>query len=80
MIYKLKIKEPSFQVTANLDERVKTSKNKLVVKQPTLYKLRPKPNGLVINTSKNNVILKTENGNLIILKYSQGTAVYKQTG
>lgn len=76
---KLKIKESNFSVTANIDERIKTSKNKLVVKQPSVYKLRPKPNGLVINTSKNNTIYKTENGSGIILKLTQETAVYKQT-
>lgn len=79
MTNKLKIKEASFQVTSALDERIKTSKNKLVVKQSPVYKLRPKPNGLVINTSKNNAVYKTENGSGIILKLSQGTAVYKQT-
>ena len=50
---KLKIRESNFSVTASVDERIKTTKNKLVVKRPTTIKLRPsdKKNKLAIKSS-----------------------------
>lgn len=38
---KIKIRESNFSITASIDERIKTTKNKLVVKRPTATKLRP---------------------------------------
>ena len=75
---KLKIKEQSFQITANIDERIKTSKNKLLVKKPNIITIRPKPNGIVLNQRKDTDVYKQDNGAAILLKRSDGTAVYKQ--
>lgn len=78
MIYKLLVKEQSFVVAANIDEYIKTQKNKLIVKQSTKFTLRPKPGGLIINPSKNNVVLKHDQGLRVSLKKTDQTAVYKQ--
>ena len=78
MIYKLLVKEQSFVVTANIDERIKTRKNKLVIKQSPKYALRPKPGGLIINTSTNSVIFKQEQTQAISIQKFNQTAVYKQ--
>ena len=75
---KLKIKEQSFQITANIDERIKTSKNKLLIKKPNIMTIRPKPNGIVLNQLKDVDVYKQDNGAAILLKRSDGTAVYKQ--
>ena len=78
MIYKLLVKEQSFVVAANIDEYIKTQKNKLIVKQSTKFTLRPKPGGLIINPSKSNVVLKHDQGLRVSLKKTDQTAVYKQ--
>jgi|688.fasta_scaffold00157_52 hypothetical protein len=75
---KLKIKEQSYQITANIDERIKTSKNKLLVKKPNIITIRPKPNGIVLNQLKDVDVYKQDNGSAILLKKADGTAVYKQ--
>ena len=75
---KLKIKEQSHQITANIDERIKTSKNKLLVKKPNIITIRPKPNGIVLNQLKDVDVYKQDNGSAILLKKADGTAVYKQ--
>jgi hypothetical protein len=75
---KLKIKEQSFQITANIDERIKTSKNRVIVKNPNPVTIRPKPNGIVLNQRKDTDVYKQDNGAAIFLKRSDGTAVYKQ--
>ena len=75
---KLKIKEQSFQITANIDERIKTSKNRLIVKNPNPITIRPKPNGIVLNQRKDTDVYKQDNGAALLLKRSDGTAVYKQ--
>jgi len=75
---KLKIKEPSFQITANIDERIKTSKNRLLIKKPNIITIRPKPNGIVLNQLKDVDVYKQDNGSAILLKKADGTAVYKQ--
>ena len=75
---KLKIKEQSFQITANIDERIKTSKNKLLIKKPNIITIRPKPNGIVLNQLKDVDVYKQDNGSAILLKKADGTAVYKQ--
>ena len=75
---KLKIKEPSYQITANIDERIKTSKNKLLIKKPNINVLRPKSGGLVFNQIKDVDVYKQDNGLGIVLKKADGTAVYKQ--
>jgi hypothetical protein len=75
---KLKIKEQSYQITANIDERIKTSKNKLLVKKPNIITIRPKPNGIVLNQLKDVDVHKQDNGSAILLKKADGTAVYKQ--
>jgi len=48
---KLKIKEPSFSITANIDERIKTSKNKVLLKEKAIVSIRPLE-------SKNKLIIK----------------------
>lgn len=78
MIYKLLVKEQSFVIAANIDEYIKTQKNKLIVKQSTKFTLRPKPGGLIINPSKNNVVLKHDQGLRVSLKKTDQKAVYKQ--
>ena len=75
---KLKIKEQSYQITANIDERIKTSKNKLLIKKPNIITIRPKPNGIVLNQLKDVDVYKQDNGSVIVLKKADGTAVYKQ--
>lgn len=75
---KLKVKEQSYQITANIDERIKTSKNKLLIKKPNIITIRPKPNGIVLNQVKNVDVHKQDNGSAIVLKKADGTAVYKQ--
>ena len=75
---KLKIKEPSYQITANIDERIKTSKNKLLIKKPNIMTIRPKPNGIVLNQLKDVDVYKQDNGLGIVLKKADGTAIYKQ--
>jgi len=75
---KLKIKEQSFQITANIDERIKTSKNKLLIKKPNIMTIRPKPNGIVLNQLKDVDVYKQDNGLGIVLKKADGTAIYKQ--
>ncbi|NBT49564.1 MAG: hypothetical protein EBT07_17470, partial [Actinobacteria bacterium] len=72
---KLKIKEPSFQITANIDERIKTSKNRLLIKKPNIITIRPKPNGIVLNQLKDVDVYKQDNGSAILLKKADGTAV-----
>lgn len=78
MTNKIKIKEQSFSIVANIDEYIKTQKNKLIVKQSTKFTLRPKPGGLIINPSKNNVVLKHDQGLRVSLKKTDQTAIYKQ--
>lgn len=78
MINKLKIKEQSFQITANIDERLKARKYKLIVKSPNTIVIRPKPNGIIINQLKNTDVYKQDQGIAIIVKKSEQTAVYKQ--
>jgi len=75
---KLKIKEQSYQITANIDERIKTSKNRLLIKKPNIITIRPKPNGIVLNQLKDVDVYKQDNGSAILLKKADGTAVYKQ--
>ena len=75
---KLKIKEPSYQITANIDERIKTAKNKLLVKKPNIKVLRPKPSGIIYNQIKDVDVYKQDNGLGIVLKKADGTAIYKQ--
>lgn len=78
MINKLKIKEQSFQITANIDERLKARKYKLIVKSPNRIVIRPKPNGIIINQLKDTDVYKQDQGLAIIVKKSEQTAVYKQ--
>ena len=78
MINKLKIKEQSFQITANIDERLKARKYKLIVKSPNRIMIRPKPNGIIINQLKDTDVYKQDQGLAIIVKKSEQTAVYKQ--
>jgi len=75
---KLKIKEQSYQITANIDERIKTSKNRLLIKKPNIITIRPKRNGIVLNQLKDVDVYKQDNGSAILLKKADGTAVYKQ--
>ena len=75
---KLKVKEQSYRITSNIDERIKTSKNKLLVKKPNTITTRPKRNGVVLNQVKNVDVHKQDNGSAILLKKADGTAVYKQ--
>ena len=79
MTNKLKIKEQSFQITANIDERIKTKKYKLLVKSPKKITIRPKPNGIIINQIQDVDVHKQDQGTAILLKRADQTAIYKQT-
>jgi hypothetical protein len=79
MTNKLKIKEPSFQITANIDERIKTTKHKLLIKSPNKITIRPKPNGIIINQTRDVDVYKQDQGLGIILKKTDQTVIYKQS-
>jgi len=75
---KILVHETSFQITANIDERLKQRKNKIIVHSQPLFSVRPKPSGVVLNEKKNNTVYKNDVVNGVILKVQKGTAVYKQ--
>ena len=75
---KILVHEESFTVTANMDERLKQRKNKMLVHAPTIFSIRPKPSGVVLNTRVNTNVYKNDVVNGVILKKTVGTAVYKQ--
>jgi len=79
MTNKLKIKEPSFQITANIDERIKTKKQKLLIKSPNKITIRPKPNGIIINQTRDVDVYKQDQGLGIILKKTDQSVIYKQS-
>lgn len=79
MTNKLKIKEPSFQITANIDERIKTKKQKLLIKSPNKITIRPKPNGIIINQTRDIDVYKQDQGLGIILKRTDQSVIYKQS-
>lgn len=78
MTNKLKIKEPSFQITANIDERIKTTKHKLLVKSPNEITIKPKSDGIIINQVRDVDVHKQDIGCGIVLKKTDQTVVYKQ--
>ena len=79
MTNKLKIKEPSFQITANIDERIKTRKQKLLIKSPNKIAIKPKPNGIIINQTRDIDVYKQDQGLGIILKRTDQSVIYKQS-
>lgn len=76
---KIIVKEPVFTTIANIDERLKQSKNKLVIRNPPIFVIRPKPLGVVITERKNNGVYKADAVVGAILKKSDQTVVYKQS-
>lgn len=79
MTNKLKIKEPSFQITATIDERLKARKHKLVIKGPNKITIRPKPNGIIVNQATDTDVYKQDQGLGIVIKKSDQTVIYKQS-
>jgi len=79
MTNKLKIKEQSFQITANIDERLKARKHKLVIKSPNKITIRPKPNGIIVNQATDTDVYKQDQGFGIVIKKSDQTVIYKQS-
>lgn len=75
---KILVHETSFVITANIDERLKQTKSKIIVHSPNIFAVRPKPTGVVLNQRKNNTIYKRDAVVGVILKEQKGTAVYKQ--
>ena len=78
MINKLIIKETSFSITANIDERIKTRKNKLVIKEPNRIIIRPKPNGIILNQIRDTSVYKQDQGIKISVQQQNQNPVYKQ--
>lgn len=79
MTNKLKIKESSFQITANIDERLKARKHKLVIKSPNKITIRPKSNGIIVNQATDTDVYKQDQGFGIVIKKSDQTVIYKQS-
>ena len=75
---KILLHETSFTVTANMDERLKQRKDKMLVHSPTIFVIRPKPSGVILNARVNTTVYKRDAVDGVILKASKQTSVYKQ--